>query len=250
MSTSTSNYGWQMPDPGGSANTWGNTLNATTQAIDAQMAIAAQGGVPIGAITMFGGAAAPTNWLLCDGSSLSTAAPYDKLFAAIGYAFGGGGGVFNLPNFTALYPIGADPADGLGVGATGGQFDYALNVANLPPHTHAIVDVAHNHGVNQWAHSHMATAGAITMASTRLSILTKSTLSLEAVLGWRSELAIRFKLFNTGGATTGITSSRGISAFRHANFRCFAQRQRHRPLDHAERRQWRCGGNRHAVSLR
>lgn len=37
MTTITSNYSWQMPDPGGSANTWGDTLNATTQAIDAQV---------------------------------------------------------------------------------------------------------------------------------------------------------------------------------------------------------------------
>ena len=37
MTTATHNYGWLMPDPGGSANTWGNTLNGTTQAIDAKM---------------------------------------------------------------------------------------------------------------------------------------------------------------------------------------------------------------------
>ena len=37
MTTATHNYGWLMPDPGGSANTWGNTLNGTTQAIDAEM---------------------------------------------------------------------------------------------------------------------------------------------------------------------------------------------------------------------
>ena len=37
MTTATHNYGWLMPDPGGSANTWGNTLNGTTQAIDAQL---------------------------------------------------------------------------------------------------------------------------------------------------------------------------------------------------------------------
>jgi len=39
MTTATHNYGWLMPDPGGSANTWGNTLNGTTQAIDSQMAV-------------------------------------------------------------------------------------------------------------------------------------------------------------------------------------------------------------------
>ena len=37
MTTATHNYGWLMPDPGGSANTWGNTLNGTTQAIDAKL---------------------------------------------------------------------------------------------------------------------------------------------------------------------------------------------------------------------
>ena len=37
MTTATHNYGWLMPDPGGSANTWGNTLNGTTQAIDTKV---------------------------------------------------------------------------------------------------------------------------------------------------------------------------------------------------------------------
>ena len=37
MTTTTYNYGWLMPDPGGSANTWGNILNGTAQAIDAKL---------------------------------------------------------------------------------------------------------------------------------------------------------------------------------------------------------------------
>ena len=39
MTTATHNYGWLMPDPGGSANTWGNILNGATQAIDAQVEV-------------------------------------------------------------------------------------------------------------------------------------------------------------------------------------------------------------------
>ena len=39
MTTATHNYGWLMPDPGGSANTWGNTLNGATQAIDNQVKV-------------------------------------------------------------------------------------------------------------------------------------------------------------------------------------------------------------------
>jgi hypothetical protein len=51
--TITANYGWQMPDPGGSANTWGNTLNATTQAIDQQVFINA--GLLSGYLPLTGG---------------------------------------------------------------------------------------------------------------------------------------------------------------------------------------------------
>jgi len=150
--TTTANYGWQMPDPGGSANTWGNTLNATTQAIDQQVYTNAQAGVPIGSITMWGGSTPPANWLICNGSSLSTAAPYDKLFAILQYAFGGSGANFNLPNLQGVFPLGAGPSNALGSAA--GSYSYTISTANLPAHAHPIVDVTHNHGVNQSPHAH------------------------------------------------------------------------------------------------
>ena len=158
--TTTLNYGWTMPDPGASANTWGATLNATTQKIDAQVfanqqAITA-GQAPIGSITMFGGATPPTGWLLCNGQSLSTAAPYDKLFAAIQYAHGGSGANFNLPNIQGVFPFGAS---GPNVGSQGGSFSYTLDVAHLPPHAHPITDVAHSHSASQNAHNHVVTTG-------------------------------------------------------------------------------------------
>ena len=144
------NYGWTKPDPGASANTWGATLNATTDKIDTQVYVNQQGMSPIGAVTMFAGATAPTNWLICDGRSLSTAAPYDKLFAVLQYAFGGSGANFSLPNLVQNFPLGAGPNP---VGTNGGAFAVTLATANLPAHAHSITDVAHNHGVNQWAHT-------------------------------------------------------------------------------------------------
>ena len=54
-------------------------------------------------------AAVPSNCLLCDGTSYPTAT-YPNLFAAIGYAFGGSGASFNVPDF-----------------ATSGAFMRALN---------------------------------------------------------------------------------------------------------------------------
>ena len=94
----------------------------------------------------------PTNWLICDGSSLSTAAPYDKLFAVIGYTYGGSGANFNLPPLANVFPVGAGASHALG--STGGGATVTLATANLPSHAHPIVDVAHNHGLNQSGHVH------------------------------------------------------------------------------------------------
>ena len=45
------------------------------------------------------------NYLNCDGGSYSTST-YPLLFTAIGYAYGGSGANFNVPNFASHFPIG------------------------------------------------------------------------------------------------------------------------------------------------
>ena len=159
VETTTKNYGWVKPEIAGSPSSWGGFLNNDLDAIDALVFTNQQAAVPIGVISMFGGTSAPTNWVLCDGSVYPTTAPYDKLFAVIGYTYGGGGASFAVPSFLGSMPLGADPPDGLPVGETGGSYEYALDVAHLPAHAHPITDVAHNHGVNQWAHSHAIATG-------------------------------------------------------------------------------------------
>ena len=143
---------WIKPDLGGDAATWGNVLNTTIDAIDSVVYANQQAGVPIGSLTMFVGTAAPANWLLCNGQSLSTAAPYDKLFAIVGYAFGGSGANFNLPNFSGVFPTGAGGINPLG--KTGGAASVPIAVANLPAHAHPITDVVHTHSASQPAHVH------------------------------------------------------------------------------------------------
>jgi len=154
--TLTPNYSWTKPDPGASANTWGATLNKDLDGIDAQVyanqQAGLQGAVPIGSITMFAGATPPTNWLMCDGSSLATTGTYAALFAIIGYAFGGSGANFSLPDLRGKFPLGAGPSNALASAA--GSYSYTIGVANLPSHAHPITDVAHNHGVNQSPHAH------------------------------------------------------------------------------------------------
>lgn len=87
---------------------------------------------PIGSIKMYGGAAAPSGWLKCDGSAVSRTT-YNKLFEAIGTAYGAGDGstTFNLPDLTDRMPIGAGNL--YAIGAQGGSKD-----AIIPYHNHSV----------------------------------------------------------------------------------------------------------------
>jgi microcystin-dependent protein len=55
--------------------------------------------MPTGAIMAYGNASAPTGFLLCNGSSVSTST-YTSLYSLIGYTYGGSGSTFNLPNMS------------------------------------------------------------------------------------------------------------------------------------------------------
>ncbi len=67
---------------------------------------------PPGSIIMFGGAAAPTGYLLCDGTSYLQSSHPD-LFSAIGTAYGSVDGThFNVPDFRGIFPRGVDGGAG------------------------------------------------------------------------------------------------------------------------------------------
>ena len=63
--------------------------------------------IPAGTIMAYGGAAAPTGFLLCDNTAVSRTT-YARLFAAVGTAFGTGDGstTFNLPDLRDKVPLG------------------------------------------------------------------------------------------------------------------------------------------------
>jgi microcystin-dependent protein len=83
---------------------------------------------------MYAGAAEPSGYLLCNGASYPTAT-YPQLFAAIGYAFGGSGANFNVPDLRGRFPIGTDPTHALA--GTGGEATHVLTRAEMPTHNHA-----------------------------------------------------------------------------------------------------------------
>jgi microcystin-dependent protein len=104
----------------------------------------------------------PNNYLLCDGSSISTT-NYPDLFNLIGYTYGGSGNTFNLPNFESKFPIASNSSNANGTatsnfaygnnttGATNTQaVSYtATNDVSLltqaPPHAHNIPSQTHSH---------------------------------------------------------------------------------------------------------
>ena len=95
---------------------------------------------PSGAMVMFGGASAPTGWLLCDGAAVSRAT-YATLFAAIGTTWGVGDGstTFNVPDMRGRAPIGAGTGSGLTprtLGSKLGEENHALTLAENGSHAH------------------------------------------------------------------------------------------------------------------
>ena len=104
----------------------------------------------------------PNNYLLCNGSSISTT-DYPDLFNLIFYTYGGSGNTFNLPNFESKFPIGANSSNANGnptsnfaygnntTGATNTQAvsytapDNVSLLTQAPPHAHAVVGSAHSH---------------------------------------------------------------------------------------------------------
>lgn len=83
-----------------------------------------------GSIKMWGSPTPPSNWVLCNGQSLSTAL-YPALFSRIGYTYGGSGSFFNVPNLINKFPVGAG---GLySANNQGGTKD-----ANVVSHSHSV----------------------------------------------------------------------------------------------------------------
>jgi microcystin-dependent protein len=120
--------------------------------------------VPPGAVMDYAGAAAPTGWLLCDGSAVSRTT-YATLFAAISTTYGSGDGTttFNLPDARGRVGVGVGQGTGLTnrvLAATGGEETHKLTVAELAVHNHATSETPHSHTVAYTGPVGIASGGA------------------------------------------------------------------------------------------
>jgi len=87
-----------------------------------------------------GTGAVPAGYLKCDGSTVSRTT-YSALFGVIGTTYGAGDGstTFRLPDIRGSFPtMGGGGAGVGGPGATGGNYQATLSVANLPAHVHGV----------------------------------------------------------------------------------------------------------------
>lgn len=125
--------------------------------------------LPVGVILPYGGASAPSGFVLGDGSAVLRAGTYAALFAAVGTSFGAGDGstTFNLPDCRRRTFVGAG-GSGTGtlantVGSTGGSETQSvtLSTANLPAHSHGLTGASvgsHTTGISipsSGAHQHV-----------------------------------------------------------------------------------------------
>jgi microcystin-dependent protein len=125
--------------------------SAVTSSLDYRMA-QAEKNAPVGTVSMFAGAAAPTGWLLCQGQTVNYA-DY-PLLAAV---FGVSGGTFTLPDLRQRVPVGS--GTGYTLRGSGGSATDSITLAetNLPGHTHGVnhshTIADHNHGMGNHNHT-------------------------------------------------------------------------------------------------
>lgn len=143
------------------------TLEIKTDGLKAQIenaqiaSITASSVVPAGAILPFGGASAPSGFLLCDGSQVLRST-YSTLYGVVGNAFGSGNGTttFHLPDLRGRFVRGVDGAAGRdpdsssrtasNSGGNTGNAIGTLQGEQLKSHNHT--QDSHNH--TQDSHNH------------------------------------------------------------------------------------------------
>jgi microcystin-dependent protein len=151
-------------------------LDGVTSAIQTQINTAnttITNNTPVGAVTMWVAADAPTGWTLCQGQAISRTT-YGSLFTVIGTAYGAGDGstTFNLPDLRGRVPMGAGQGRNVAGDANlpstrtlGAKISDAetvtltANQSGLRQHNHTADQPEHNHATEVYSTSDKAYGG-------------------------------------------------------------------------------------------
>lgn len=148
-------------------------IQALAVAVDSLVDLFERNYVPIGSLSMWAGAAAPSRWALCDGSLQDQIGTFASLFAVIGSNFNTGtvpAGKFCLPDLRGRAPVGIDGAAARiaatpdALGQAGGEERHAL----LPAES-AVRDHKHSgntaNELTSLSHAHGASSGGMDRAN-------------------------------------------------------------------------------------
>jgi len=102
---------------------------------------------PVGSIIMYGVAAAPTNWLLCDGGTFDSGT-YAALATLLDDTYGTvSGTTYKLPDLRSRVPVGYSATSpdsdrsARALNASGGKETVTLTTEEIPAHTHTLASV-------------------------------------------------------------------------------------------------------------
>jgi microcystin-dependent protein len=168
---------------------------------------------PAGTIVAYApSGAAPSGWLLCDGTTGYSTTTYASLYGVIGYSYGGSGGSFTVPNMNGKIPIGAGTGSGKDSSGTGAITGTALTARTLAGSIIGAESVQlaaaqsglKLHGRSAYAHSIAETAHSHTISGTGSHTHVNK---INYVGAWQTgSTAVAYTYPGTGGNPYGTTA--------------------------------------------
>jgi len=105
------------------------SLQENSAVLDSVISGGVAGLVPVGAMVLWMGASPPTGWLLCDGSTYSSAT-YPRLYEVLGST--------TLPDLRGRVPVGKAASGTFAtLAGTGGAETHTLVIGEIPSHAHS-----------------------------------------------------------------------------------------------------------------
>jgi len=167
----------------------------------------------VGDIKMAGTSFDHLGWMRCDGRNLPVA-QYNQLFQIIGYSFTSNGvdtSLFGIPNAAGRVPgivgTGRDTRNvstTFTYGQSYGEYQHQLVVAEMPSHTHTVIDPGHKHPVPDPGHNH----GYFNQPNTANPAVSLTTTDVADNVNVNQSTTTNFTgIVSTAISTTGITNA-------------------------------------------